>query len=116
VQLPQPPVHVGGSSSAALRRVARSGQGWYAFDLSPDQLRERLVDLDGALDAVGRTRADVVISVCPYREAPSPSLVAAYAAAGADRVIVMAGGTDEAELERTLDRLQPLTEVLLDAA
>lgn len=31
VQRPYPPIHIGGESNAALRRVARSGDGWYGI-------------------------------------------------------------------------------------
>ena len=31
VQEPHPPIHVGGSSPAALRRAVRQGDGWYGF-------------------------------------------------------------------------------------
>src|SRR6186997_170685 len=35
VQQPHPPIHVGGESDAALRRVARFGQGWFSFNRLP---------------------------------------------------------------------------------
>jgi alkanesulfonate monooxygenase SsuD/methylene tetrahydromethanopterin reductase-like flavin-dependent oxidoreductase (luciferase family) len=51
VQRPHPPVWVGGTSAAALRRAARFGQGWLAFLLAPDEFGEaaqRLRDLAAA--------------------------------------------------------------------
>ena len=39
VQQPHPPIHVGGESDAAMRRVARHGQGWYSFNRLPDAAR-----------------------------------------------------------------------------
>ena len=36
---PHPPIHVGGESDAALRRVARLGQGWYSFNRMPERPR-----------------------------------------------------------------------------
>ena len=35
VQRPHPPLHFGGESDAALRRVADLGQGWYGFNRTP---------------------------------------------------------------------------------
>ena len=40
VQQP-PPVHVGGETKAALRRVARHGQGWHTFNRSPGRAGRR---------------------------------------------------------------------------
>ena len=52
---PHPPIHVGGESNAALRRVARHGQGWYSFNRLPEDLDEPLARLDDLLAAEGRT-------------------------------------------------------------
>ena len=49
VQQPHPPIHIGGESDAALRRVARAGQGWHTFNRRPDQLAEPLGKLDRLL-------------------------------------------------------------------
>ena len=42
IQQPHPPIHVGGNTDAALRRVARLAQGWYGLGLSPDACAERV--------------------------------------------------------------------------
>ena len=42
VQQPHPPIHFGGESEAALRRVADVGQGWYGFNVEPEELADRL--------------------------------------------------------------------------
>ena len=48
VQQPSPPILVGGESTAALRRVATHGDGWYGFDLTPRELRGLSRDALGA--------------------------------------------------------------------
>lgn len=39
IQKPHPPIHFGGESDAALRRVADLGQGWYGFNLGREARR-----------------------------------------------------------------------------
>jgi probable F420-dependent oxidoreductase len=64
-QAPHPPIHVGGESPAAMRRVAAHGDGWYTFNRLPGDLAEPLAQLDEALAAQGRSRADIELTVCP---------------------------------------------------
>ena len=63
VQKPHPPVWVGGQSNAALRRVARLGDGWHPTAITPGQLGERLDYLRARLQESGRTMADLTVSV-----------------------------------------------------
>src|SRR5271165_1496640 len=65
VQRP-PPVHIGGESDAALRRVATKAQGWHTFNRAPADLAEPLKKLDGLLAERGRKRSDITVTVCPY--------------------------------------------------
>jgi probable F420-dependent oxidoreductase len=105
VQRPHPPIHFGGESDAALRRVAQIGQGWYGFNVEPEQLAERLRALDRFLAARGRKRADVQITVSPYLREMSPAKLEAYRRAGADQVILLAFARDAAGARATLTKL-----------
>lgn len=105
VQTPHPPIHFGGESEAALRRVADLGRGWYGFNLDPAALRERLERLDGLLAERGRRREDLEVSVSPYLLGADADKVARYAEAGADQVILTGFAPDEQALERLLDEL-----------
>ena len=105
VQHPHPPIHFGGESDAALRRVADLGQGWYPFSIEPETLAERLGVLERLLGARGRRRADVEISVCPYLRRPDLDLVKRYREVGVDQVVLLLLGADVAALRRTLDEL-----------
>jgi probable F420-dependent oxidoreductase len=105
VQTPHPPIHFGGESEAALRRVADLGQGWYGFNLDPAGLRPLLARLDALLAARGRRRSDVQVSVSPYLRGLQPEQLEAYAEAGADQVIATAFAPDRDSLRRTLDAL-----------
>jgi alkanesulfonate monooxygenase SsuD/methylene tetrahydromethanopterin reductase-like flavin-dependent oxidoreductase (luciferase family) len=92
VQQPHPPVHIGGHSDAALRRVALHGDGWFAMGHSLDELRGRLAKLDTALRDAGRSRADITVSVSPPTEPGAPPIDRAtaerHAELGVDRLIV----------------------------
>jgi probable F420-dependent oxidoreductase len=105
VQTPHPPIHVGGESDAALRRVARLGQGWISFNRAPADLPEPLARLEAVLADHGRTRDEVVVTVCPYFNPVGPAEVEAYAAAGVDRLIVLCLAFDTDTLEAQLDGL-----------
>jgi probable F420-dependent oxidoreductase len=89
IQRPHPPLHIGGETDAALRRVARTGQGWHTFNRSPEELAAGLVKLDQLLAEAGRSRDDVRITVCPYFNQLTPDLVEQYAQAGADAVAAL---------------------------
>jgi probable F420-dependent oxidoreductase len=68
VQKPHPPIWVGGHSKAALRRVARLGDGWHpvganpAVPLRPPELRALLDDLRRLTEAEGRDPSKLTIS------------------------------------------------------
>ena len=108
VQKPYPPIYFGGESDGAMRRVARLGDGWYGYDLSPEQLQEKLVGLDAALAGAGRSRADIDLVVGPNRHPVTVDTVAAYSAAGVDQLVVpvFAGSLDK--LSDRLDALMAL--------
>jgi alkanesulfonate monooxygenase SsuD/methylene tetrahydromethanopterin reductase-like flavin-dependent oxidoreductase (luciferase family) len=108
VQKPHPPIYFGGESDAAMRRVARLGDGWYGYDLSPEQLLEKLVGLDAALAATGRSRSDIDLVVGPNRHPVNGDTLAAYAAAGVDQLVVpvFAGNLDK--LSDRVDALMAL--------
>lgn len=101
------PVHVGGESSAAMRRAAKYGQGWFSFNRGPDEFDEVVPALDAALADVGRARTDddFTFTVCPYLRSLPASDLEAYAAHGVDRLIAMGMIFTEDTIESTLDDL-----------
>ena len=105
VQRPHPPIHFGGETNAALRRVADMGQGWYGFNRTPDECPEPLARLDALLAERGRSRDDVIISVCPYFKSIERADLERYEELGVDRVIVVAFAFDRDGLLTTLDAL-----------
>ncbi|HMC40799.1 MAG TPA: LLM class F420-dependent oxidoreductase [Acidimicrobiales bacterium] len=105
VQLPHPPLHVGGESDAALRRAARFGQGWFTFNRTPDQFPDALDRLDRQLAEAGRSRNGFAVSVCPYFNAITPENIEGYRAAGVDRIIAVCFAFARDDLLSTLDQL-----------
>ncbi|MEM7255223.1 MAG: LLM class F420-dependent oxidoreductase [Pseudomonadota bacterium] len=90
IQSPHPPIHFGGESDAALRRVAEIGQGWYGFNLTPDEFANRMVRLRALLEDNGRTIDDIEVSVSPYYQTVDVTTLRGYRDAGADQVILLA--------------------------
>lgn len=105
VQNPHPPIIFGGESDAAMRRVARLGDGWYGYDLTPQDLRQRLTNLGAAMSGSGRQRSEIQIIVGPNRHPVTPLTIAEYAAAGADQIVVPVFARNLEKLEQRLDVL-----------
>ena len=105
VQRPHPPIIFGGESDPAMRRVARLGDGWYGYDLTPAELGARLRELDAAMAVTGRRRSEIQIIVGPNRHPVNPQTLADYAAEGADQIVVPVFASNMAKLEQRLDAL-----------
>jgi probable F420-dependent oxidoreductase len=88
VQQPHPPIHVGGESDVAIRRVVRLGADWLPFNVSPETLVRRRAKLAELLEPTGRSIDDVHITASPTREAARPEFASAFAEAGADQLLV----------------------------
>ncbi len=110
VQQPQPPVHIGGESDAALTRVAAKAQGWHTFNRAPDELAEPLKKLEAFLAERGRTRSDVTVTVCPYFRPLDADILEGYAEAGADAVAAMLLPLSADDVKSALDALDPVFE------
>lgn len=54
VQKPRPPLYIGGNTGAALRRVARFGDVWHPFKVTPEAIAEAKPRLAAALGEAGR--------------------------------------------------------------
>jgi probable F420-dependent oxidoreductase len=63
VQHPHPPVWVGGSSPAAMRRVAALGDGWHLFRSPSEGLPRAIRRVRDTADAAGREGGALVMSV-----------------------------------------------------
>jgi len=62
LQKPHPPIWLGGTSEAALRRVARAGDGWIAAPRTPEALQEEVERLRRFREEAGRDPGALGIS------------------------------------------------------
>ena len=115
------PIHIGGGSPAALRRVAAHGHGWHALGKSPQELAAELRTIESQMQAAGRADDRLHISIrCVVEfveepwdrplaerrtlkgtEAEIQGILAAYAAAGVDEVVIDAN-TPDIDLNRAV--------------
>ena len=105
VQTPHPPIHVGGESKAAMRRVARHGQGWYSFNRLPEQLDAPLDQLEAILVEHGRSRSDIELTVSPYFNPVDLAAIEGYKERGVDRLVVLCLAFDADSIRQQLDDL-----------
>lgn len=87
-QQPHPPVIFGAQPTpVAARRIAAHGDGWLATGVTPDGVASFRAAIDAECARVGRDPAEVSITV-GVRD-PSEDIRDAYAAAGAERLMVL---------------------------
>jgi len=96
VQKPWPPILVGGETDAALRRLARHGDGWIAMEHSPETYARVLPRMRQVLEQAGRDPASVTVTV--VGSVASPDDLARWAELGVDRLIVTPWARDETPL------------------
>lgn len=81
LQKPRPPILVGGSSDAALRRAARLGDGWHASGMAPAAFRAGALAVGNHWKDAGRTGAPELTLRVPllidgiHRAAVDPALL-----------------------------------------
>jgi len=107
LQRPHPPLHFGGESDAALRRVADLGQGWYGFNRDPDEARAGIERLRGLLERRGRRLDDVQVSISPYLKRLDPDWIPRYREAGVDQLILLLVAFERDAILDALDALAP---------
>jgi alkanesulfonate monooxygenase SsuD/methylene tetrahydromethanopterin reductase-like flavin-dependent oxidoreductase (luciferase family) len=89
VQRPHPPIVIGGHSPSAYRRAIRSGNGWYGWELTPEEAAGALAELRRTAERVERPAelGELEITVTPPR-APDLDTARRYADVGVYRLLV----------------------------
>jgi probable F420-dependent oxidoreductase len=109
IQTPHIPIIVGGHSKAGLRRAAKYGNGWYGFQMNPEQTLKVLDTLDELLAAEGRSRDDFQIVITPSQV--TPDTVAQFASVGVDRLVLHLGSQKPHAIEARLLEIQPMLDI-----
>lgn len=84
------PVLMGGNSPAALGRAVDYCDGWYGFDLGPDDAARCIGVLRRLCAAAGRDEDQFEVVVAPFTAPPGRSARDEYAALGVDELVVVA--------------------------
>ena len=102
VQKPHPPVFLGGNAKNVFRRVVGWADGWLPAGPTVEQIKAGRATLDELAETAGRDPASIQITA--FAVPADRDLLQQYAAAGANRAIVMLPDSKDpaalAELER----------------
>lgn len=105
-------VWIGGSGAPARRRAAALGRGWHPM-CSASGLARRMPEFVEALDAVGRSRDDMVVAPrIDVSAVPDQRAVNGWADAGADRLIISVNSADVAEIRAGLQHVAALSSMI----
>jgi len=100
------PIIFGGESIPALRRTADIGNGWFGFNVGPDDAAPLVKKLHAMLKANGRNANEVEIIVSPYTRKIGPDDLKTYRAAGVDELVMVASPPeDEAQIAGWVERI-----------
>jgi probable F420-dependent oxidoreductase len=83
------PILFGGESAPALRRVAEYGNGWYGFNLLPDEAAAKVRRIEELLKANHRKLSEVEIIVSPYTKSITVDDLKRYRDAGVHEMVVV---------------------------
>jgi probable F420-dependent oxidoreductase len=102
-QRPHPPIIIGGHSPATYRRALRGGNGWYGWDLTPEQVTATLAEINETAAAMDRPAelGDLEITVTPPA-VPDLDTTRRYAEAGVHRLVVQPSTMDGTAIDELI--------------
>jgi probable F420-dependent oxidoreductase len=102
----QLPIIFGGESGPALRRVADIGDGWFGFNVGPNDAAPLVTRLRTMTSANGRDLAAIEVIACPYTRKITPDDLKKYAAAGVHELVILSNPPDdEAQIPDWVERI-----------
>ena len=102
VQKPHPPVLVGGVGDKVLDRVVAYGDEWIPNRVKdPEELGDRIAELQRRAEAAGRERIPVTV----FGAKPEQSVLERFQAHGVTRALFQLRPEEPGEVERQLDEL-----------
>lgn len=104
-QRPHPPIIIGGHSPAALRRVAKLGDGWFAFAKDAHELAGMIAQMARAAGNAGRDPASIEITALWRQYDKGLTGLEAYRELGVSRLLVPLGILARGNLEENLAKL-----------
>lgn len=107
IQAPHIPMIIGGHARGAMRRTARFGQGWYGFNITPEQLKPNLEHIESALQDAGRTMDGFRIVITPPYNMPD-EMIAEYDALGVTELVFHLGSQKAERITQRLNTLEKL--------
>lgn len=97
-----PPIVVAGNGARAHRRAATYGDGWATIAMSPDEIRTNLDRINGLAAEQGRKALRATV-VAPDLTGDPAEQLAAYEAAGVERVILPPSGDWRRDYEQAAE-------------
>lgn len=107
VQRPYPPILFGGNTEPALRRAVRNGDGWFGFNVSPEEAAPLVQALWRYATEAGRRSEELIVSLAPATKILQVTLddLKRYRDAGVQQVTVRLPTTSPEQIEAALERM-----------
>jgi len=88
------PIHIGGHTTASIRRAARRGDGWQPLGLWGDELAQALARLGREAEAVGRDPSSLELTLSALSTSTTPETVGKLLDVGVHRLVVTCAEPD----------------------